>query len=102
MRLTVPTAPSAQSPALRGPAWTALQPQLEAETALSLLAHYIARCTAAIDAMADAGVDARRLRDLDERRATARQAREALDVTDRAAVQQILATYGAALRGFGS
>jgi DNA-damage-inducible protein J len=83
--------------------WSPIKPQVDAEVALTLLARFIARCTAQLED-AEEATDTTRLKpELTDRlikdRDDARKMRDALDVSDAVAVAKVISTYGPLMRG---
>lgn len=95
----VPTPAAAPFQDYREPLWADLKPQVDAEVALALLMRFIAHCSTRLDEESDQSQpDADRVVRLTAQREQARRLRLELDVTDPAAVQQVLDTYGPLVR----
>lgn len=79
--------------------WAGIKPQVDAEVALALLMRFIALCSTRLDKESDTPQpDAQRVARLTRQREEARRLRLELDVTDAAAVQAVLDTYGPLVR----
>lgn len=79
--------------------WAGIKPQVDAEVALALLMRFIALCSTRLDEESDTPQpDAQRVARLTQQREEARRLRLELDVTDAAAVQAVLDTYGPLVR----
>lgn len=79
--------------------WSPIKPHIEAEIALALLARFIADCSTTIDEQAASDrSDQELFARLTNEREVARKLRSELDVSDSAAIQSVLTTYGPLVR----
>ena len=75
--------------------WSSVKPQVDAEVAIALLARFIADCSTRIDEKSDGKSPHRELVErLTKEREGARKLRMTLDVSDTAAVSQVIEKYG--------
>ena len=78
--------------------WSPLQRAVEGQIALDLLGRYVADCSTRLDEQAGGNADPALLALLAEERNQARRLRRELDVTDPAAVREVLLKYGQLVR----
>lgn len=81
--------------------WTGIKPRVDAEVALALLARYIADCSTRIDEAANGAPDRETITRLTKDRDDARRLRRNLDVSDPAAIREVIDKYGPLLRASG-